>query len=78
MGAVSNGPCGGARGRAMAGHRAPAYNTHVRLGGAGWLVAVWLVDRELPNWQTRFLASNFPSPFAVLREIAAAEGIDVP
>jgi hypothetical protein len=27
-----------------------------------------LIDRLVPGWQKRFLAQNFPSPFAVLRE----------
>jgi hypothetical protein len=27
-----------------------------------------LIDRLVPGWQQRFLAPNFPSPFAVLRE----------
>jgi hypothetical protein len=27
-----------------------------------------LIDRLVPDWQSRFLSPNFPSPFAVLRE----------
>ena len=27
-----------------------------------------LIDRLVPGWQARFLAPDFPSPFAVLRE----------
>ena len=27
-----------------------------------------LLDRFVPDWQSRFLSPNFPSPFAVLRE----------
>lgn len=36
------------------------------------LVLFLLIDRLVPNWQTRFLSPNFPSPFAVLREAIAA------
>ena len=32
------------------------------------LVLFLLIDRLVPNWQSRFLSPNFPSPFAVLRE----------
>jgi hypothetical protein len=27
-----------------------------------------LIDRFVPDWQSRFLSSNYPSPFSVLRE----------
>jgi hypothetical protein len=30
-----------------------------------------LIDRLVPGWQARFLAADFPSPFAVLREVLA-------
>jgi hypothetical protein len=32
------------------------------------LVLFLLIDRLVPGWQARFLAPDFPSPFAVLRE----------
>jgi hypothetical protein len=32
------------------------------------LVLFVLIDRFVPDWQSRFLAPGFPSPFAVLRD----------
>jgi hypothetical protein len=32
-----------------------------------------LIDRLAPGWQARFLAPDFPSPFAVLREAVNAD-----